>query len=761
VRWPRGRHSGVGVGLHSRTAGPDHPAWGSVPEDPPETRLRRLAGGLPELGIPSRPSSPLGTRGDGIPLHHGAPSPTAKRENRRAAYVEASAPLPATAASHLRPKRISICNPGGLPLEAAEQHEEVWNESISTVETMLHGFKERALEDTPEERAARALALKGQQEAQRRKEMEQDRAEKGSRLARNPRAQIAWRLELKRQEEFEAEGPSDENVPMHKAVIPGRKERFDLVDIHAVRLKCRQLEAGVSVSALLEQQRVEERIASQAPFANLSMSKSLPSLFSQGSGLSTELSGQDLSGWSSSADPTSFHDRYQRANARKQASRLDKMLRRLHSMRGDPSEEELARLNCLAQEVARQGDLAVEQKVSELCQEHPARQSFLKGCAMHQELPIPSQIAVSQDVAPPSSRVPLAENSEHKKRMLRISSRMKLLLLHRAKQRRAMKRWALLRGVVRTFCVYVKHAQRTKAIHTLKRFLHDLTESITWRRAMKRVTRSIKLLTSKSKEFVQFRRQRIAHMHEMWQQVENRRLVEYFELFARAAAEDGGRRQAARDEGRRALSKKVQAKNDFLKEVVLSKFGWQKLRIPEKERTAIIERFYSAQLRRQCRTKKTLYNIAQAALSQARWLKDVQRFLEAPVTQVIDRDRLGTPTSEQKPWWEMGEETALDLIAFAVSGLKEAEPFARHPSVAGLQTICSPMVRRRPSKGAELLSDSKFDGEGQGRGKKEEEALDARRHRRSPRISVFSTEGLDSTLELSLALPHDDVISLG
>jgi len=381
--------------------------------------------------------------------------------------------------------------------------------------------------------------------------------------------------------------------------------------------------------------------------------------------------------------------------ARKQAGRFDGMLRKLHSMRGKPPDIMLERFDVLAREVMSTGSRDTDLGASTLSMERGSRKTFLMSCAEHEELSLAREIGASIEATMASRDSPTG--SDFGASMQKVKQPLQLLRMLR---RRAARLLRLLRGIVRTLLVYLAHVRRDNSAAIVKRFVHDLGEWAVFKRAINRLYGNIGVLSRCCRAFILNRRRRLTEMNTKWQFTEDYHLCTYFERYAKMVIEEEAGAQA------RFLLKKGGAEASTLKFADPSKVGWQKLRIPEKEREAVIERYYSAQLQKHIRSKEELYMMMESLLSQAREQRELRSFLEKDPDSGGRTRRLNNSGAEDGgraalKFWEMSESTVLDLIAIAARELRDVEPFCRHPSNAGPK-LDSPLARAEAQGGPHM-----------------------------------------------------------
>lgn len=123
---------------------------------------------------------------------------------------------------------------------------------------------------------------------------------------------------------------------------------------------------------------------------------------------------------------------------------------------------------------------------------------------------------------------------------------------------------------------------------------------------------------------------------------------------------------------------------------MLLALDWKRFRIPQREREAVTERYYIAQLLKRVHNESS---VIQAIHATNRMKRDLGSFyneggpLEDKRDVLIPASDAGgvllRQTRQDQPW-HLSEETILDLIALSAKALSGCEPFRNHPSlVAG------------------------------------------------------------------------------
>mmetsp|Transcript_97619 Transcript_97619/g.209464 ORF Transcript_97619/g.209464 Transcript_97619/m.209464 type:complete len:338 (-) Transcript_97619:105-1118(-) len=190
--------------------------------------------------------------------------------------------------------------PGSLPLETsvasshgnedASAHAEAFQRGAADLtqrmEDLTRSIRFEHLNEDSRHKENEERLRQGREEERKRHDQEERRARNRERLTRDPHRKVALKLENRRRfggSSGGGEGVGEwEGVPMRKVDFAGSggSERVALVDVGMLRSRCRQLEKGVSVRSLLEEQRRKERRGRLGAMAksNLQSTSSMPAL---------------------------------------------------------------------------------------------------------------------------------------------------------------------------------------------------------------------------------------------------------------------------------------------------------------------------------------------------------------------------------------------------------------------------------------------------------------------------------------------------
>merc|ERR1712232_693908 len=147
----------------------------------------------------------------------------------------------------------------------------------------------------------------------------------------------------------------------------------------------------------------------------------------------------------------------------------------------------------------------------------------------------------------------------------------------------------------------------------VKMFVSRLVESDRIKRAMRVFLSKVNFVTVCCKQFVETTRKRHAEMTHQWKVVEDYHLSTHFtpevQMGSRKSEKKVTKRKSTKPE--RTSSKEIA---DNLG--VLIQPDWWELRIPERERNAVIRRYYTAQLLKHIRDQAALCDAVTTMMSQ-------------------------------------------------------------------------------------------------------------------------------------------------
>jgi len=253
--------------------------------------------------------------------------------------------------------------------------------------------------------------------------------------------------------------------------------------------------------------------------------------------------------------------------------------------------------------------------------------------------------------------------------------------------------------LVQWLIVYRSVVRRNLSAELVKGVVQQLGEWARMRTALTRLINSVKVLQRTCRAFAVTKRKRCALIEKDWQRVEDHHLQAYFSLSGLAKktesdpkGEKGGAQAAAKrkskqKEAYQSNSAKQKEDKKKLMEANTSdasgEVGWRCYRIPVKHRRETISRYYMAMLRKQVRNQGNFLQTVKVAVTAERELISFLRAFGANDDAIKDLKPSiaeDSSTVKQQAFWQVSEETVVQLIAVAAQGLVGVEPFKFHPA---------------------------------------------------------------------------------
>jgi len=193
-------------------------------------------------------------------------------------------------------------------------------------------------------------------------------------------------------------------------------------------------------------------------------------------------------------------------------------------------------------------------------------------------------------------------------------------------------------------------------------------------------------------------------MHTRWQQLEDRKLQSYVERSVKGAAGKGP------DDPLALLKEKFGGLANIVE--------WQQLRIPEKERAAVIERFYMVKLTKALNRRK-VREMVESSVKEDREVRVLvgvyeeqakeaePKKEEPPQAPELQREVSSAPQSApHHVFWHLSDNDIVGLVSICAFQLKEMMPFMFHPAnVEKMPTLTEQALpKRSASKAARQAS---------------------------------------------------------
>lgn len=510
---------------------------------------------------------------------------------------------------------------------------------------------------------------KRREEEKRLQEEEKRKARKREQEAADPKKKVALRIESRRR--FDGDNEKAASIPMHPVEVDGPqgRETVSLVDVENLQNRCLQLKGRAGIEAFIDMVRArEQREASKKDLDSLSP-RSAKSV-----GMKSSISGYSTR---ESLQSVSWDERRQSVLARRQALRVEAILKKLCSMRSglpldmcievgslqayfdfektrpDPEIESLQtvvaqNLNGLIDNLANKLAAAPESTSSSLLRSL----GKLTQCATSEQLSM-------------SGRFPEAKSRASTDRTLELE-----LTRMRTKQR-ARRARAILRALARWTMVFCTVQKRNKCVEMIKVTLGQLGEWARVKSAMKKAVDSVRRIQQNCRTFLVSKRERCKQIEKEWDRVESAQLERFHQQFAKKLFKGQAEKPGAKKGRRMLLAQALQPKGN-------AKSNWKPLKIPEEVRARMVSFYYMARLRTKVRTTADLLKTVRMALAKHR---EVNGFLSFFGTSVNVEESFAQPKT-QGSWWDASQEALLYMIGLSAQTLKakEVQPYADHPA---------------------------------------------------------------------------------
>lgn len=279
---------------------------------------------------------------------------------------------------------------------------------------------------------------------------------------------------------------------------------------------------------------------------------------------------------------------------------------------------------------------------------------------------------------------------------IKVVAGLKVTAEQLARRKGAQRRLRVFKGVIWTLMGYLTHKKRTTGVARIKMFLGQVGEWARVRAAAKSLVGRIRIMQRCCRECLASKKRRCDELSKYWERVETNFLSEYFKKYAKKILQESN--AAYQDlqttgSSKAGRSKKSLAQESLMKEA-LEKAGvdadtfaensldWKALRIPKEERRERIGRHYMLRLKQFVREQKVMLEKAQRAVQHQKemniFLKEFSGDEAAVVKGVLCGEDLAQSVAPR--FWELTEDTMLDLIACAANALRNQKPYHLHPA---------------------------------------------------------------------------------
>ncbi|CAJ1343238.1 unnamed protein product [Effrenium voratum] len=598
------------------------------------------------------------------------------------------------------------CPGGGRPSTSARREnsrKEVFNEQLmqqttcsqvaevsdhrrDSLETLSDSFGKdiRGVTDRLEDivRGLRFENFKGKQEKEERKRREEERkweeekrrARKKEQDAADPKKKVALRIENRRKFDSGSNSPnSAATIPMCPVQVEGPlgPEIVSLVDVEGLRSRCLQMNGKTSIDALMDALRSREK-------AERSASALADAVSPRSTGGKSTFS--IVSGGTSSGTCRTWEQRQHSALAKRQAARLESILRKLCSMRSglprdlqidiaplqayldyERSHSERSDLESLQAVVAQKLNGFIDNLANKLAAAPDSANS-----ALFQSLGKLSQAAIGEQLNMSQRLLGTSNNSL-------ASTLVDEEALRSAKRKRTRRRLVIMQAVGRWIMVGRRVRWRSYNIDIIKVTLGQLGEWARVKSAMKKAVASVRHIQQNARRFLAVKRERCKQIAQEWDRVEDHSLERFYDRFAVKLFKDNFSQaeRPARSKGRRGAFK------DMMSAVKGVAFNWRAFKVPAAVRARLISAFYMIRLRTKVRSTSDLLKTVKMVLAKHRELNGFLSFFGSSMSGEESFSRPKTNAS----WWIMPESTVLYLMGLAAQSLqaRQVSPFEDHP----------------------------------------------------------------------------------
>eukprot|EP00929_Paragymnodinium_shiwhaense_P053155 TRINITY_DN26612_c0_g1_i1.p1 TRINITY_DN26612_c0_g1~~TRINITY_DN26612_c0_g1_i1.p1 ORF type:complete len:913 (-),score=214.15 TRINITY_DN26612_c0_g1_i1:211-2949(-) len=581
--------------------------------------------------------------------------------------------------------------------EAFEKEVKDFHERIEQGLQRIRGHSE----DNEAERKA------AEREAERRRlEEAKRRARLKEAQARDPKKKINLRLENKRTYEWEAVERGD-GIPLMTIDVPSISghEKVNVVDVRTMVRNCKGLQERAGVPELLEAEVRKEKWERLLSFQSTSSpSNSMMSAT-----------------WIPSKELT-WDERNERAKLQRDANRANALIHKLGTMRSQLGDQlpfsfvvsERDNTSVLNIGLHRSKSSQKSQVASELAKAVLAvrggdNSSFSDISELEEE------IANCKNEEAIASLLLSKRFNSLRERGSAITAirRMKSSIAGGDVDKiRVNRNWRVTRACVKMFWLFFNVKRKNRCIDVVKGLMRQYGEWARLRNIVQRVSNAARLIQAAARQFLSNKRKRCEHMSRVWCKVEDCNLQLYFKALAHELMES--RKNKALQGGYKGnvpewktRTKEHRELQEFYRQLEdlnnqndpsgCQGIDWKAFRIPEKERAALISRFYMLMLRKHVHSQRRFFNVVmscvQSELELYHFLKEfgAQPTSTLTVTQAPEREnameRQASVEPPQPIHHQFSEQTALQLIALAAQALVYTEKrFQEHPACKDLPT---------------------------------------------------------------------------
>lgn len=591
---------------------------------------------------------------------------------------------------------------------SSKEREQAFKESAAEVDGLILGLTSSLRLDGASSKSREEQRLaKEREEARRRQAAEERAAREKEAEARDPHKKVNLRLENTRK--YNMDSIEELGVPMQQVDFVGHAgvDSINMVDVLSMRRKCKQLSGGCtpSVRDLIDDQTRHDRLHGFDPKTGKPKSASTSNLPEAVATLKLPAEQATLklpaepdkenlpitpsklvsTGKQAVAPPREgplvlglTEEKRLQVESQKSQIFIATMLKKMNSMRSEPSENTLANLEQIAERGQYHRQRAMKHAGGDTLGS-PTGDGELGGS---REL---TPRALLKNTRKKLEGAPAVKDKPKAKRAPKPQ-----VAMDPKAHKRAVRRWNIARLAVYAHYLYSTIKKKRDAIGKVKSFVAFFGEWARVRLSMQRLSTNIRILQSSCRHFLSSKKKRCELMAKEWQRVEDKHLAPFFKALAQQALMEQTLKEARAKEGtvKAELALKKQ-KNNVVRNMMKESIDWKQFRIPKEERKAVLGRFYIVNLKKKIRNQQHLYRVVQEVVRKHNETVGFLRKFGADAAHARDLRNMalgasalenGAEAQTKAEFWHLTEERALDLIAFAAHQKRSTDPWHNHPS---------------------------------------------------------------------------------
>jgi hypothetical protein len=581
--------------------------------------------------------------------------------------------------------------------EREEAFRENANEVDSLIQTLASNIRFDSLKSNKEKNQERLA--KERENAERRRAAEERAARMKEAAARDPHIKVNIRIENQRK--FGMESIEDLKVPMQQVdfATDSGIEQVNMVDILLIRQRCKRcdLRSTPSVDTLIDDQARKDRLQgldakTGKPTAGvvppvLNLSKSEPSF---------------QTGRRQKCPTTVSATKQAKVHAQHEQVFMNSMLQKLTKMRTAAPESTLHNLEEIANRVQKE---VAEARMCEKEERRRLDRETSKAVAF-------ADRAVDDKLMPklqgtPRGIIRSSRKAQAEKVVASPTARKSIKTVRECDPKvkeRAKRALTIFRYAASVYVLWGMAQKKRRSISIMKDFLYTTGEWARVRLSISRLARNIVKLQRGSRQFLTLKRKRCDLMSKEWKRIENKYLSVHFKAMADKSIEDAKRAAVEKKAGpegsikhKMAMqNKKNDEKQNQIERMMKAAMDWTSFRIPQKERKQVISRFYMVQLKKKVTETQNLMAVVHECVQNHRETLGFLQEFGASETQANDLKLMACQATQIKSpavFWELSEDTTLDLIAYGAHIMPYVDHWRDHPAIREIQGLDNHMYR--------------------------------------------------------------------